>query len=84
MIDKSKLINIKYMEQTLAEILEAVKMKMENQGEYSREAYRTYIEEAIDDFMRAGVISDDDDIEMMEDKLLLAYKDTVAAMSEFD
>ena len=72
------------MEQTLAEILEAVKMKMENQGEYSREAYRTYIEEAIDDFMRAGVISDDDDIEMMEDKLLLAYKDTVAAMSEFD
>jgi hypothetical protein len=76
--------NIKYMEQTLAEILEAVKMKMENQGEYSREAYRTYIEEAIDDFMRAGVISDDDDIEMMEDKLLLAYKDTVAAMSEFD
>ena len=76
--------NIKYMEQTLAEILEAVKIKMENQGEYSREAYRTYIEEAIDDFMRAGVISDDDDIEMMEDKLLLAYKDTVAAMSEFD
>jgi hypothetical protein len=84
MIDKSKLINIKYMEQTLAEILEAVKMKMENQGEYSRAAYRTYIEEAIDDFMRAGIVTDDDDIEMMEDKLLLAYNDTVAAMSEFD
>ena len=72
------------MEQTLAEIFEAVKMKMENQGEYSREAYRTYIEEAIDDFMRMGVITDDDDIEMMEDKLLLAYNDAVEAMSEFD
>lgn len=72
------------MEQTLSEILEAVKVKMENQGEYSREAYRTFVEEAIDDFVRAGVITDDDDVEMMEEKLMFRYQEVVEGMSEYD
>lgn len=72
------------MEQTLSEILESVKFKMEDAGEYSLEAYRTFIEEAVDDFVRAGVLTDDDDIEMMEDKLMLRYKEVVEGMSEYD
>jgi len=72
------------MEQTLSEIFESVKAKMEEAGEYSREAYRMFIEEAIDDFARSGVLTDDDDIEMMEEKLMLRYREVIQDMSEDD
>lgn len=72
------------MEQILSEILESVMAKMEDAGEYSREAYRMFIEEAIDDFTRAGALTDDDDIEMMEEKLMLRYEEAVQSMSESD
>lgn len=68
----------------MSEIFESVKAKMEDAGEYSREAYRMFIEEAIDDFVRAGTLTDDDDIEMMEEKLMLRYREVIQGMSEYD
>ncbi|MEA2088486.1 MAG: hypothetical protein U9O55_01425 [Patescibacteria group bacterium] len=65
------------MEQILNEILDAVKMKMENQGDYSREAYKGFIDEAIDDFIKKGVLTDADNTEMMIDKLMSQYKDVL-------
>ena len=70
------------MEQTLNEILDAVKMKMGNQGDYSHEAYKGFIDEAIDDFMKNGTLTDADDIEMMIDKLMLQYKDVLNGITE--
>lgn len=72
------------MEQTLAEILEIVKAKMSDQGGYSREAYRGFVEETIDDFVRGGVITDDDDVEMMEDKLMLRYDEVIEGLTDSD
>ncbi len=69
------------MEQTISEILESVKIKMENQGDYSREAYKGFIDEAIDDFMRRGVITDDDNMEMITDKLMLRYEEIIDGLS---
>ena len=70
------------MEQTLNEILDAVKIKMENQGNYSREAYKGFIDEAIDDFIKKGILTDDDNIEMMIDKLVSQYKDVLNEMTK--
>lgn len=70
------------MEQTLNEILDAVKMKMGNQGDYSREAYKGFIDEAVDDFMKKGVLTDADNIEMMIDKLMSQYKDVLNEMTK--
>ena len=70
------------MEQTLNEILDAVKIKMNNQGDYSREAYENFIDEAISDFMKKGILTDDDNTEMMKDKLILQYKNILNEMTK--
>lgn len=69
------------MEQVASEVLDAVKVKMENQGDYSHEAYKAFVDEAIDDFVRSGVITDDDNTEMIADKMMLSYKDVVDSMA---
>jgi len=64
------LIYNKNMESILEEILLLVKKKMREQGAYDREAFHFYIEETIDYFIEKGKISDDDNIEFIEDRLL--------------
>jgi hypothetical protein len=59
----------------LEEIFSAVKAKMENQGAYDRTAYEEFVEEAILDFRREGLITDDDESEAIKDKLMLRWQE---------
>ncbi|MDD5071248.1 MAG: hypothetical protein PHQ42_00725 [Patescibacteria group bacterium] len=58
------------MEGTIQEILNLVKKKMKEQGAYDREAYKQFIEETIDYFEEKGKLTDDDNLEFIEDQLL--------------
>ena len=58
------------MEGATQEILNLVKKKMREQGAYDREAYRQFIEETIAYFEEKGKLTDDDNLEFMEDQLL--------------
>ncbi len=58
------------MEAIIDEILNLVKKKMQEQGGYDREAYKQYIEETIQYFQTKGKISEDDNTEFIEDRLM--------------
>ncbi|MFA4834260.1 MAG: hypothetical protein WC619_05490 [Patescibacteria group bacterium] len=58
------------MEEVTQEILNLVKKKMKEQGAYDREAYKQFVEETIDYFEEKGKLTDDDNLEFMEDQLL--------------
>ncbi|MDD5032352.1 MAG: hypothetical protein PHR36_04945 [Patescibacteria group bacterium] len=58
------------MEEIIQEILELVKKKMEEQGAYDREAYKQFVEETIDYFEEKGKLTDEDNLEFIEDQLL--------------
>ena len=57
------------------ELFVLIKSKMENQGAYDRAAYEEFVEEAILDFKREGLITDDDDFEAAKDKLMLRFEE---------
>ena len=58
------------MDDIIYEILELVKKKMKEQGAYDRDAYEQFIEETIDYFKEKGKLTDDDNLEFIEDQLL--------------
>ncbi|MEA3463996.1 MAG: hypothetical protein U9R14_02905 [Patescibacteria group bacterium] len=58
------------MEPIAEEILQLVKKKMAEQGGYDRAAYKQFVEETIDYFQEKGKLTDDDNIEFIEDRLM--------------
>lgn len=58
------------MEDITQEILELVKKKLREQGGYSKEAYKQFIEETIDYFLEKGKLTDDDNLDFIETRLL--------------
>ena len=58
------------MEAIIEEILSLVKKKMREQGGYDRDAYKQYVEETIEYFQAKGKISDDENTEFIEDRLM--------------
>ena len=58
------------MEIVAYEILELVKKKLREQGGYNREAYKNFIRETIDYFLEKGKLTDDDNLEFIENRLL--------------
>ncbi len=58
------------MDQLMQEIFELVKKKMLEQGAYTREAYRGYIEETVEYFKEKGKLTEDDEYELIEGNLL--------------
>lgn len=58
------------MEDQIEEILILVKKKLREQGAYDREAYRFFIDETIDYFLEKGKLTDDDNLEFIEDSLI--------------
>lgn len=58
------------MELILEEILNLVKKKMTEQGGYDRAAYKQFVEETIDYFQEKGKLTDDDNLEFIEDRLM--------------
>lgn len=58
------------MEEITEEILELVKKKVEEQGAYDRDAYKQFVQETIDYFIEKGKLTDDDNLEFIEDRLM--------------
>lgn len=58
------------MEIVAYEVLELVKKKLREQGAYNREAYKNFIRETIDYFLEKGKLTDDDNLEFIENRLL--------------
>lgn len=52
------------------EILDLAKKKMREQGGYDRGAYKQFVEESIDYFYERGKLTDDDNVEFIEARLL--------------
>ena len=63
------------MEEITQEIIELVKKKMAEQGAYDRDAYKQFVEESIDYFLERGKLTDDDNLEFIEDRLMDMYED---------
>ena len=58
------------MESIVEEILALVKKKMTEQAAYDRDAYKQIVEETINYFIEKGKLTDDDNLEFIEDKLM--------------
>ncbi len=61
------------MEIIIEEILNLVKTKMREQGAYDRDAYKQFVEESIFYFQERGKLSDDDNEEFIEQRLMEIY-----------
>ena len=58
------------MEFEIEEILSLVKKKMNEQGAYTRDAYKQYVVETVDYFIERGKLTDDDNLEFIQDRLM--------------
>jgi len=58
------------MEPVIEEILQLVKKKMQEQAAYNRDAYKELVEETIEYFRVKGKLTDDDNLEFIEDRLM--------------
>jgi len=63
------------MEEITEEILILVKKKMREQGGYDRDAYKQFVAETIDYFIEKGKLTDDDNLEFIEDRLVNIWPD---------
>ena len=61
---------LNYMEPIAEEILQLVKKKMQEQGGYDRAAYKQFVVETISYFQEKGKLTDDDNLEFIEDRLM--------------
>ncbi len=69
------------MEDTIQEILDLVKIKMKEQGAYDRDAYKQFIDETIDYFQERGKMTDDDNIEFIETRLMDMWGEVQESLS---
>jgi len=58
------------MEPIVEEILQLVKKKMVEQAAYDRSSYRELVDETISYFQEKGKLTDDDNLEFIEDRLM--------------
>ncbi len=70
------------MEQIVTEILQIVKNKMKEQGAYDRPSFHSYIEETIEELKSQGIITDDDNDELIEDKALSQWPEVEEWLSK--
>ena len=63
------------MESLAQEIFDVVKIKIRQQGAYTRDAYKQLIEETIEEFRAKGKLTDDDVDEFIEDKLMTMWEE---------
>ncbi len=72
------------MEEITQEILNLVKIKMKEQGSYDREAYKHFVEETIDFFQERGKITEDENVEFIESKLMSMWNEVQESLSNKD
>jgi hypothetical protein len=70
------------MEEEVRDILELTKTKMREAGEFSREAYRDFIEESIEYYLEKGRLSDEDDLDSMKEELMAMYEEVETEETE--
>lgn len=58
------------MDSLAQEIFELVMVKLREQAAYTRDAYKEIVEETIEYFNERGKISEDDNLEFIEDQLM--------------
>jgi hypothetical protein len=56
-------------------ILELTKTKMREAGNFSREAFRNFIEESIEYYYEIGRLSDEDDLDAIKEELMGMYNE---------
>jgi len=66
------------------DILELTRTKMREAGEFSREAYRGFIEESIEYYLEKGRLSDEDDLDAITEELMAMYETVEAEETEED
>ena len=59
----------------MQKILNLARKKMRESGEYSREAFRQFLEESLEYYVEKGEISEDENSDMMLEELLERYND---------
>ena len=62
------------MDSNIEEIYRLVKKKMNEQGGFERDAYKNLVVETIDYFLEKGKLTDDDNLEFIEDSLMDMYE----------
>ncbi len=62
------------MEDLINELVSAAKIRMQTQGEFSIELIPDVADEVIDEFSRDGLISDDEDVEVLRAELINRLK----------
>ena len=68
------------MELIIEEILNLVKKKMKEQGGYSHDAFREFVVETIDYFVEKGKLTDEDNLEFIEDTLMEMWPNVEKAL----
>ncbi len=58
------------MEPITQEIFELVKVKMQEQGAYDRDAFSEVVEETVEYYRERGLLTDDDNDEFIKDQIL--------------
>ncbi len=66
----------------MTDVLALAKKKMVEQGAFSRDAYKQFIEETIDYYLEKGRLTDDDNLEFIEDELLDIWEEVSGGFSE--
>ena len=72
------------MEDEVRDILELTKTKMREAGEFTREAYRGFIEESIEYYLEKGRLSDEDDLDAITEEFMAMFEDVEAEETEED
>lgn len=70
------------MEDIIQRIIALVKKKMQEQGAYDRDAYKSLVEESIEYYKVKGEITEDDNIEFIEDRLMEMWPSIQESISQ--
>lgn len=70
------------MDSLAQEIFELVMVKLREQAAYTRDAYKEIVEETIEYFNERGKISEDDNLEFIEDQLMDMWEQVKLELGE--
>jgi hypothetical protein len=70
------------MEDVIQRLITLVKKKMQEQGAYNRDAYKGFVEESIEYYKEKGNITEDDNTEFIEDRLMEMWPAIQEELSE--
>lgn len=63
------------MDEIKQDILNLAKKKMRESGEFSREAYRQFIEESIEYYLEKNRLTEEDDLDAIQEEMMEMFND---------